>query len=256
MTSSHISQISDICLLNLEILRKLVRFQDWNNFLKTAAEGSSLVRTDREHEPYNKENLGSTPVRGGKFPDLSSPIDDLEYGDISYSPLVTTGLLDCESPSDGEPFISTPLNIVGCPRSSTLSSPSPQTPRMLSPPRSVQVLSCISESPLLSSPAHSLAFNTRRDGHQEPNPQDLSTPEGSTCQTHMVFETPLAQATRHGELNDGVIFPHTPRFGVSPLRTCRPLLPGEAISTESDPTPVMASPLRTPGKYSQNFKYF
>jgi hypothetical protein len=226
-------QISGIFLISLELLKRSVLSQDWNDFLKTAAERSPLLHVNLEQEPEGSPE--PTPVRGGNFTDLSSQTDD---GAISYSPLVATDLLESESPS---PLVCTPLSRAGC----THSSPLPQTPRMLSPPRSVRVLSTISESPLLSTPVRFLGFDTS-DGNQEPKPRNLLTPEGST---HLVFETPLAQVTHHGQLND-LFFPHTPKFGVSPPRTCRPLRPGEALSTESDPTPVLPSPFRTPGKYS------
>ncbi|KAG0567725.1 hypothetical protein M758_7G121200 [Ceratodon purpureus] len=219
--------------------------QDWSVLLEIAAERSPVSHTNLEQDPCNRGSPESTPIRGGKVTVLDSLADDLEYGAISYSPLVATDLLECESPCGNEPLICTPLHRTGGTRTNISSSPLPQTPRMLSPPRSVQVLSAISESPLLSTPARFLAFETS-DGSQEPRPQDLLTPEGSTCQTHLVFETPLAQITHHGQLND-VIFPHTPKFGVSPPRTCRPLRPGETVSTESDPIPVVPSPFRTPG---------
>lgn len=227
-----------------------ILFQDLNTFLRAAAERSSLLLSNLDQEPSTTGNHESTPSRGDKYNSVSPLITDLEFSAISCSPLVATDLFDCESPCDRESLVYTPPDWTGGTHRSTSLSPLPQTPFMLSPLRSTRALSTISESPSLSTSSHLLSFNTNSE---TPRPEDLSTPEPSTCQNRLVFDTPPAHVTNEEHLNDGLYFLQTPGFGVSPPRTCHPLRPGETVSTESDNvphTPVMPSPFRTPGKYS------
>jgi hypothetical protein len=214
-----------------------------------------LSHTNLVRELPNAGSPESTPPCGDKSTSLSPLVTDLECCEISYSPLVPSDLSDCESPCgteslcDSEPLMRTPPGRAG----STSLSPLPQTPYMLSPPRSTRVLSTINESPSLSTPSHLVSFY-RNSGYQSTSsPEDLWIPEHSSCQNQLVFETPSPQISHRDNLKEDIVFLQTPGFGVSPPRTCNPLRHGETVAAESDnglPTPVMPSPFRTPGKRS------
>lgn len=66
-----------------------------------------MLNINLEYELCNKESPESTLVYGGKFTNLNSQIDDLEYGIISYSPPIATNLLECESLCGSESLICT-----------------------------------------------------------------------------------------------------------------------------------------------------
>lgn len=226
--------------------------QDWSSFLKAAAERSSLSHTNLVRELANTGSPESTPPCGDKSTSLSPLITNLECCDISYSPLITLDLSDCESPCgaeslcDSESLMRTPPERAG----STSLSPLPQTPYMLSPPRSTRVLSTINESPSLSTPSHLVSIYRNSGFQPTPSPENLWTPEQSSCQNQLVFETPSPKISHRDNLKDETVFLQTPGFGVSLPKTCNPLRHGETVAADSDngpPTPVMPSPFRTPG---------
>ncbi|KAG0559977.1 hypothetical protein KC19_10G144000 [Ceratodon purpureus] len=242
--------------LQVQIFTQITK--DWNNFLRAAAERSSLSHSNLDRELPTAGSRESTPPSVDKCTSLSPLITDLECCAISYSPLVPHNLLDCESLCDTESLCDSdslvrtpPDRTLGSTHRSTSLSPLPQTPYMLSPPRSIRVLSTISESPSLSTPSHPISLYINSDYHQStPSPEDIWTPEHSTCQNQLVFETPSPQIIHREHPNDEIAFLQTPGFGVSPPRTCDPLRHGEPVATESvnvPPTPVMPSPFRTPG---------
>lgn len=182
--------------------------------------------------------------------DLSPLRHSLQTCTISYSPLVA-GSLESESPHDSGYLALTPTCKRQSSTSKEFSSPLPETPCMPSPPRSVRVLSTISESSYVSTPSELHTFLPENAAPQTSKSENLLTPEYLTCNNHLVFETPPVKSRPDEQLLDGLFAPQTPGFGASPPRTCVPLRPGENISVASDTlsqTPSLPSPFRTPGK--------
>jgi hypothetical protein len=223
--------------------------QEWSDFLDAAAEGPTLSPSNEQEEHMVVEK--STTSTSSSEDDLSPLRHSLQTCTISYSPLVA-GSLETESPYDSGYLALTPT----CKRQSStfkeeLSSPLPDTPCMPSPPRSVRVLSTISESSYVSTPSELQTFLQENAAPHTPKSEDLLTPEYLTCNNHLVFETPPVKVRQDEQLHDGLFVPQTPGFGTSPPRTCVPLRPGENIPVASatlSQTPSLPSPFRTPGK--------